>query len=326
MPPKKKPRKTARRKRKTATMLKIERDCKRNKRKYSKRYIQLINYIKCRDGWRCIFPGCSKPAGVRLQIHHLQRYSDNIRLRQNKYNLASICTTCHRAISNQEKKWAPRLKIIVRRNELEYRKNRLTKEQILEKLKEQQQLPDGFESYVYKSDSEIIKVKKEEYWLTKYYRQIKFRTENKSSNSYKNYGGRGIKMCDEWKKSYEKFADYIQNTLGDRPEGASIDRIDNDRGYEPGNLRWATDELQGQNRSTNVLTEESAAVVLILYYKYKFKISEILDRVNLPSRSAVNGCVSAKSWANVCLKYKSIITNEKALKLLDEYESKQVKS
>ena len=306
-------------------MLKIIRDSKRNVRKYSKRYIKLINYVKNRDGWKCVMPNCEKPAGVRLQVHHIERHANNVRLRQNKYNLCSVCVTCHRALSNQEKKWAPRLKIIVRRNELEYRKNRLTKEQILEKLKEQQQLPDGFESYVYKTDEETLKVKKEEYWLTKYYRQIKFRTENKSSNSYKNYGGRGIKMCDEWKKSYEKFADYIQNTLGDRPEGASIDRIDNDRGYEPGNLRWATDELQGQNRSTNVLTEESAAVVLILYYTYKFKISEILDRMNLPSRSSINGVISGKTWRNISMIYKSIITNEKALKLLEEYESKTTK-
>lgn len=326
MPPKKKITKRTRRKRKTPTMLKIERDCKRNKRRYSKRYLELLNYVKCRDGWKCVMPNCKKPTGVRLQVHHVIKYSKNVRLRQNKYNLASVCLKCHRALSNQEKKWETRLKIIVRRNEIEYRKNRLTKEQIIQKMKEQQQLPEGFESYVYKTDDDIIKVKKEEYWLTKYYRQIKFRTENTASNSYKNYGGRGIKMCDEWKKSYEAFADYIQNTLGDRPDGASIDRKDNDKGYEPGNLRWATDEMQGQNRSTNVLNEESAAVVLILYYKYKFKISEILDKMNLPSRSSVNGVIAGKTWCNICLKYKSIITNEKALALIKKYEDRQVSS
>ena len=318
MAPKRKP---GRRKRKTPAMLKIIRDSKRNVRKYSKRYLKLLNYIKCRDGWQCVMPGCDKPAGVRLQVHHIEKHSSNIRLRQNKLNLCSVCIPCHRNMANQEKKWAPRLKLIVRRNEREYRKNKLTKDQILAKLKEQQQLPDDFESYQYKSDQEIIKIKKEEYWLTKYYRQIKFRTENKSSNSYKNYGGRGIKMCDEWKESYEVFAKYIEDTLGERPEGASIDRIDNDKGYEPGNIRWATAELQGQNRRTTVLNEESVAVILILYYKYNFKIAEILDKMNLPSRAAISGAVNCKTWRNIALQYKSIITNEKALKLLDEHES-----
>lgn len=314
MAPRKRP---ARRKRKSATMLKIIRDSKRNKRKYSKKYIKLLNYVKCRDGFKCQMPGCKKDTGVRLQVHHIEKHSSNIRLRQNKLNLISVCIPCHRSMANQEKKWAPRLKIIVRRNEMEYRQNKLTKEEILAKLKAEQQLPEDFEGYKYKSDEEIVKIKKEEYWLTKYYRQIKFRTENKNSNSYKNYGGRGIKMCDEWKNSYDTFVKYINETLGERPDGASIDRIDNDKGYEPGNIRWATAEVQGQNRRTTILNEESVAVILILYYKYKFKISEILDRMNLPSRAAISGTVNCRSWKNVCLQYKSIITNEKALKALE---------
>lgn len=322
MPPKKR----LRRKRKTPTMLKIERDCKRNKRRYSKRYIKLINYTKNRDGWRCVAPFCTKPAGVKLQSHHICRHFDNIRLRQNKYNIASVCINCHRKItSDGEKKWEAKLKAIVRRNERKYKENKLTKEQILVKLKEQQVLPSDFESYKYLSDQDIIKVKKEEYWLTKYYRQIRFRTENKSSNSYKNYGGRGIKMCDEWRKSYEVFAKYIEKNLGERPEGASIDRIDNDKGYEPGNIRWATSELQGQNRRTTILNEESVAVILILHYKYKFKISEILDKMNIPSRASASGVINCRTWLNVCLQYKKIITNTKALDALDKYQQKTAK-
>lgn len=303
-------------------MLKIIRDSKRNVRKYSKKYLKLINFIKCRDSWRCQMPQCTKPSGVRLQIHHIEKHSTNKLLRQNKFNLISLCIQCHKSISNKEAKWAPRFKIIARRNDAEYRKNKFSKEQILAKLKEEQQLPSDFESYQYKSDEDIIKVKKEEYWLTKYYRQIRFRTENKSSNSYKNYGARGIKMCEEWRNSYEKFAKYIEKNLGERPEGASIDRIDNDKGYEPGNIRWATSELQGQNRRTTILNEESVAVILILYYKYKFKISEILDKMNLPSRASVSGVILGKTWTNVSKVYLPIITNEKAAALI---RSKQCK-
>lgn len=75
--------------------------------------------------------------------------------------------------------------------------------------------------------------------------QMKSRCTNPKNAGYPNYGGRGIRVCDEWARSFEAFAAH----MGERPSPAhSIDRIDNDGNYEPGNVRWATPKEQRHNR------------------------------------------------------------------------------
>lgn len=321
MPPKRRPTRKGR-KRRSITSLKIEFQNKTNKRRYTKRYIQKLNYIKLRDSYTCQMPGCQKPTGVKLTVHHCAKFSTNVNIRENKYNLISLCHKCHLSIANKEKKYEARFKAIARRNEANYRKNKKTKEEILNAQRAHQVLPDGFEGFKYKTEDEITKIKAQEYFMTKMYRMMKARIFNKGSNAYKNYGGRGIKMHKEWVDDFKAFEKYILEELGDRPEGATIDRINNEGHYEPGNLRWATAEVQGQNRRTTLLDEASVATILILHFKYNMKIAEIIDKMNLQSRASVSSVIRCATWKNIAIKYKSIITNKKSIKSLEEYEKK----
>lgn len=76
------------------------------------------------------------------------------------------------------------------------------------------------------------------------------RCVNPNAKGYDRYGGRGITVCEQWQDFSNFFTD-----MGECPVGFSLDRIDNGKGYEPGNCRWATMKEQNRNRRDNVMIE-----------------------------------------------------------------------
>lgn len=88
------------------------------------------------------------------------------------------------------------------------------------------------------------------------------RCEVPTLKDYPNYGGRGITVCAEW-HDVTTFIAWIEANLGTRPRGMSLDRIDPDGNYEPGNVRWATWAVQTANRRKSVwLGERHWRVIL----------------------------------------------------------------
>jgi len=78
------------------------------------------------------------------------------------------------------------------------------------------------------------------------------RCRHKKNKDYERYGGRGIQVCESW----GSFLNFLED-MGFKPENRSLDRIDNDGNYEPGNCRWATKEEQDNNRGSCVMVSLS---------------------------------------------------------------------
>jgi hypothetical protein len=99
---------------------------------------------------------------------------------------------------------------------------------------------------------------------------MKGRCRNVRNKNYDRYGGRGISVCARWLEGFQNFLDDV----GERPEGTSLDRINNDGNYEPSNCRWVNQKIQGENRCTTRFIE---------YGGLKLNISDWAKRLRIHS-------------------------------------------
>ena len=89
------------------------------------------------------------------------------------------------------------------------------------------------------------------------------RCHNPKNTAYERYGGRGVSVCDEWRKDFAAFLQHV----GKRPSKLhSIDRINNDVGYCPGNVRWATAKEQSRNKRSCIMIEHNGTRMVLKDY------------------------------------------------------------
>ena len=109
--------------------------------------------------------------------------------------------------------------------------------------------------------------------IYKLWSHVKDRCYCKNNKDYKNYGARGIKVCEEWKNDFMSF--YNWSMAHDYADDLTIDRIDVNGNYEPSNCRWVTPKEQARNRRNNKF---------ITYNNETHCISEWAEKIGIPRK------------------------------------------
>lgn len=125
------------------------------------------------------------------------------------------------------------------------------------------------------------------------WQDAKARCFRPTKRNYKDYGGRGITMCDMWIHDFAAFYDHI----GPCPEGLTLDRIDVNGNYEPGNVRWATLEEQSQNRRSTKTTKEEVELLRNEHAAGATTMS-LASKYNLPYQLVLN-VILRRTWKNI---------------------------
>ena len=129
---------------------------------------------------------------------------------------------------------------------------------------------------------------------------IKNRCLNTNNCNYKYYGERGIKIYKNWAEDFNCFYEYLIKTIGLRPsKDKTLDRIDNNKNYEPGNIRWADKTTQARNRRCHA--KNISSVKGIIWNKsnknWRVRITVDSKEINIGSFKDLKEAVDARKKA-----------------------------
>ena len=124
---------------------------------------------------------------------------------------------------------------------------------------------------------------------------IKRRCYNPSRSDFKGYGGRGIKVYEPWINDFDSFHKYIMSLPMAMLQGLTIDRIENDGNYEPGNLRWATIQTQNLNTRTRKDNKVKLTGISLKRGKYESRITSKSKYIYLGFFDTVNEALDVRN-------------------------------
>ncbi len=119
------------------------------------------------------------------------------------------------------------------------------------------------------------------------------RCNNPKNPNYKDYGGRGIVVCERW-NDYKNFL----KDMGKRPEGLTLERIENDGNYEPENCKWVSMIEQGRNRRNVKLDPSKTKTIKKLLRKGELKLKEIAEMFHVTTRT-IQDIKREKTWVKI---------------------------
>lgn len=138
--------------------------------------------------------------------------------------------------------------------------------------------------------------------IYKIWQGIRQRCNNPNDKEYEDYGGRGIRVCEEWDKSSEAFVRWaLENGYADN---LSIDRIDTNSGYSPENCRWATWTQQARNKRIEKINSTGVAGVSMDRRKYRAIIYANNKKVDLGRHDTLEEAAEARRQGEI--KYWSV--------------------